>query len=49
MVVVVVKFNRVVHGTRSIVVFFNEGIISTKGSTITLIDKEKLKLISANG
>jgi CRP-like cAMP-binding protein len=29
--------------------FSNEGIISTNGSTITLIDKEKLKLISANG
>jgi CRP-like cAMP-binding protein len=29
--------------------FSSEGIISTNGSTITLLDKEKLKLISANG
>ncbi|WP_372639848.1 Crp/Fnr family transcriptional regulator [Ancylomarina sp.] len=29
--------------------FCNEGIISTNGSTITINDKEKLKLISANG
>tara|TARA_R110001583_G_scaffold74156_6_gene205620 strand:- start:29459 stop:30184 length:726 start_codon:yes stop_codon:yes gene_type:complete len=29
--------------------FSNEGIISTNGSTITINDKEKLKLISANG
>ncbi|RZT97227.1 Crp/Fnr family transcriptional regulator [Ancylomarina subtilis] len=29
--------------------FCNEGIISTNGSTITIKDKEKLKLISANG
>lgn len=29
--------------------FSNEGIISTNGSIISILDKEKLKLISANG
>jgi len=29
--------------------FSNEGIISTNGSTISILDKDKLKLISANG
>jgi CRP-like cAMP-binding protein len=29
--------------------FCNEGIISTNGSIISILDKEKLKLISANG